>query len=82
MAADFLVKFGSLRAHFPHVAQHEQVRSGQLGQHVDGGAHRVWVGVVGVVHPSDGLTLAHHCKCTRAAFDGLKRRQALGNHSE
>jgi hypothetical protein len=37
-----------LVAHLAHVAQHQQARAGQLGQHVDG-AHRVGVGVVGVV---------------------------------
>jgi hypothetical protein len=42
-----------LVAHLAHVAQHQQARAGQLGQHVDGGAHRIGVGVVGVVDQRD-----------------------------
>jgi hypothetical protein len=49
IGADLGVEGRPLVAHLAHVAQHQQARAGQLGQHVDGGAHRIGVGVVGVV---------------------------------
>ena len=53
MAAHLGVEGRALVADLAHVAQHQPARAGQRSQHVDGGAHRVGVGVVGVVDQRD-----------------------------
>ena len=60
VVADFGMELRALVADLAHVAQHQQARAGQLGQHVDGGAHRIGIGVVGVVDQRDGAAAQLH----------------------
>jgi hypothetical protein len=70
------VELRPLVAHLAHIAQHQQARRGQFGQHLDGGVHGVRVGVVAVVHHGDGALAATHTQRTRTALDRRERAQA------
>ena len=52
-------------ADFAHVAQHQQSRRARLRQHRDGGAHRIGIGVVGIV--DDGAPRRPAFTCSRPA---------------
>jgi hypothetical protein len=54
----FGVELRALCAHLAHVAQQQPARAGHGGQHVDGGQHRVGVGVVAVVDQRDAPAAA------------------------
>ena len=69
------MKLGPLRSDLAHVAQHQQARARQASQHVDGSAHGIGIGVVGVVHQCVGTTVEHARQRPRATFDGFKRFQ-------
>ena len=49
IATDFVVILGTGFAAFAHVAEHQHLATDGRGQHVDPGAYRIRVGVVGVV---------------------------------
>ena len=53
----FGMEFRALVADLAHVAQHQQTRPWQTGQHINGSAHRVRVGVVAVVHQREGVAI-------------------------
>ena len=77
VVAHFGMELRALVADLAHVAQHQQTRPGQLGQHVDSGARRVRVGVVGVVDQGDGAAAQLHAQRARTALDRLEGFQAL-----
>ena len=81
---DLEVERRALLADLAHVTQHQPARPGQRGQRLDGGAHRIGVGVVGVVDQRHRLradagvaaplrTARHRAECLQAAADGIKR---------
>jgi hypothetical protein len=49
IAADFVVELGAHLADLAHVAEHQDLSADGRREDVDAGAHRVRVGVVGVV---------------------------------
>ena len=73
------MKLGAALTHFTHVAEHQKARRGQLGQHLDGGAHRIRVGVVTVVHHGQFMAGQRQLQRTRAALDRLEGRQTRRN---
>ncbi len=72
VAQHFLVKGQRLRPDFAHIAQQQQARRGQFGQPVDGGAHRVGVGVVAVVDQGLGLRAPVQGEGARAPGHGFE----------
>ena len=74
VGADLGVERRALVADLAHVAQHQPARAGQRGQHVDGGAHRVGVGVVAVVDQRDARGRRAAAPCSlRAALSPARR---------
>ncbi len=76
---DLAVERRAVRADLAHVAEHQPARPGQAGQHVDCRAHRVGIGVVGVVDEGHVAALALHAPHLRAALHG---REALETASD
>ena len=76
IATCFFVELWPLVAHFTHITHHQQPGAGQLCEYVNGGAHGVRVGVVGVINQAQGLALNRDDHCAGAPLDGHKGRQA------
>ena len=49
VAADFVVELAGRIADLAHVAEYQYLAADGRGQHVDAGAHRIGIGVVGIV---------------------------------
>ncbi len=62
----------ALVAHLAHVAQHQQARGGQLGQHGNGCLHGIGVGVVGVVHHRQRAALPGRASARLRPVTGVK----------
>jgi len=80
ICADLDVESPALVADFAHVTQHKQLASGRACEHVDGGTHRVGVGVVGVVDQQRALPAAfdlqpalHRCKSGQRVYASFQR---------
>ena len=56
--ADLGVKIPALIADFAHIAKHQQLASRRTCEHVDGGAHRIGIGVIGIVDQQRALPTA------------------------
>ena len=72
----------ALVAHLAHVAQHQQARGGQLGQHGNGRLHGIGVGVVGVVHQRQRAPLPGQGQRPAAPRHRGEGLQALGNRRQ
>jgi hypothetical protein len=81
VVADLGVEGRALVADLAHVAQHQQARARQFGQHVDGGAHGIGVGVVGVVDQRQRAAADGQRDGARAALDRLEGLQPRGDGS-
>jgi len=73
VGADLPVEFRSLLAHFPHVAEQEELRAAMRREHVDRGSHRIRIRVVAVV---DELRSRAAGSALHASADRMERREA------
>ena len=76
------MKLRPLAADLAHVAQHQQARRRQAREHVNRRAHRIGVGVVGVIDHNQLTCTIAHGERARAARDRAKLRQPLGDRCQ